>query len=64
MGVCVNTHTKIRKKHHLTPWGSLVLKFKSFNLNANTDFNKTDVPLKRCAHIGVTVEYDNEVSCT
>ena len=46
----------------MTPWGSLVLKFKSFNLNANIDFNKTGVPLKRCAHIGVTVEYDNEVS--
>ena len=36
----------------------------SFNLNANIDFNKTVVPLKRCDHTGVAVKYDIEISCT
>jgi len=38
----------------------------SLNLNANTsiNFNKTDVPLKRCDHTGVTAKYDIELSCT
>ena len=32
-------------------------------LNANTDFNKTGVPLKRCDYTGVTFKYDIEISC-
>jgi len=61
--VCKHSY-KSQEKTPFDTLGSLVLKFKSFNLNANIDFNKTGVPLKRCAHIGVTVKYDNEVSCT
>jgi hypothetical protein len=36
----------------------------SFNLNANIDFNKTCVPLKRYDHAGVTVKYEIEIPCT
>ncbi len=31
-------------------------------LNANIDFNKTCVPLKRCDYTGVTFKYDIEIS--
>lgn len=33
----------------------------SFNLNANIDFNKTGIPLKRCEHSGVTAKYDEDI---
>jgi hypothetical protein len=36
----------------------------SFNLNANIDFNKTGVPLKRCENTDVRAKYDIEISCT